>query len=65
MRPSEYILNIRIDHAKEMLLHTTHSISEIAYWCGFENDNYFWKTFRKTAGITPASFRKLSRPRNY
>lgn len=65
MRPSEYILNIRIDHAKEMLLHTSHSISEIAYWCGFENDNYFWKTFRKTTGITPASFRKLSRPRNY
>lgn len=61
MRPSEYILNTRISHAKEMLIHTEHSISEISYWCGFDNDNYFFRTFKNITGSTPGSFRRLSR----
>lgn len=65
MRPSEYILNVRISHAKEMLLHTSHSISEIAYWCGFENNNYFWKKFRDITGYAPGEYRKLSSAQNY
>lgn len=65
MRPSEYILDVRISHAKEMLLHTSHSISEIAYWCGFENNNYFWKKFRDITGYAPGEYRKLSSAQNY
>lgn len=58
MRPTEYITHIRIKNAKEMLSQTNHSISEIAYWCGFENDNYFWRTFKRITGNTPGEYRK-------
>ena len=58
MRPTEYIAQVRINNAKEMLSHTEHSISEIAYWCGFDNDNYFWKTFKEITGTTPGEYRK-------
>lgn len=57
MRPTEYITSVRIRSAKNLLANTTHAISEIAFWCGFENPNYFWKTFRKTENMTPKEYR--------
>ncbi|MGN0369881.1 MAG: helix-turn-helix domain-containing protein [Butyrivibrio sp.] len=64
MRPSEFISQVRISNAKEMLFHTNHTVSEIAYWCGFENENYFWKVFKQITGVTPGEYRnnkKLSK----
>ncbi len=65
MRPMEYIARIRIDNAEKMLTHTGHSISEIAYWCGFDNENYFWKTFKQITGSTPGEYRKNNRLDKY
>lgn len=58
MRPMEYIVHKRIDAAKELLINSSHSISDIAYWCGFENNNYFWKVFKKTEKMTPNEYRR-------
>lgn len=58
MRPMEYISYIRINQAKELIENTSHPLSSISYYCGFENENYFWKTFKKFTGTTPGSFRQ-------
>lgn len=58
MRPMEYIIHTRIQAAKDLLVSSNHSISDIAYWCGFENNNYFWKAFKRIENLTPNEYRK-------
>ncbi|KQT26070.1 transcriptional regulator [Chryseobacterium sp. Leaf405] len=47
-----------VDKAKNILLGTTKSISEIAYELGFEHPSHFTKIFKTKAGISPLHFRK-------
>lgn len=47
-----------IETAKEMLLSSTSSVSQIAYQLGFEYPQYFSKIFKKKTGVTPAAYRK-------
>lgn len=54
----EYITFVRISKAKQLLLKTTKSISEISLEVGFDNFAYFSKTFKKYEGITPMQYRK-------
>ena len=48
---------IRLGHASRMLIDTTHSISEIAYRCGFNNMSNFNRIFKKKKDCTPKEFR--------
>ncbi|XID93312.1 response regulator [Paenibacillaceae bacterium WGS1546] len=48
---------MRIEHAKELLLHTGLSIYEIAGRIGFEDDKYFSRVFRERTGFYPTEFR--------
>lgn len=54
----EYLLNVRIKHAAELLLETKVSITEVAYSCGFNDSNYFGDVFKKIKGISPIKYRK-------
>lgn len=54
----EYLLNIRIQKACELLLETRLSITEIAYKIGFNDSNYFGDVFKKSRGISPLKYRK-------
>ncbi|MBQ9097381.1 MAG: helix-turn-helix transcriptional regulator [Clostridia bacterium] len=56
---SEYLTNIRIKKADEMLLETQLPISEIAALCGFRESNYFGDVFKKLKGISPNKYRKF------
>lgn len=56
-----YLSAKRMIRAKELLLHSDHSISYIADSCGFGSVSYFHHTFKKQAGMTPALFRRISR----
>ena len=55
---SRYLTNVRIRHAKELLLNTKKPVSEIALDTGFSNSDYFSSCFTKSEGITPVAFRK-------
>lgn len=55
--PTEYIINIRIKNAKQLLAASNYSITEIAYRCGFSDSNYFSRTFKKETGISPTHYR--------
>lgn len=52
-----YINNERIKHAKDLLLFTDKNINYIAEQCGFEDDNYFIRVFKKQLNMTPKEFR--------
>ena len=54
----EYIINVRIQHACELLLNTNKSITDIAFECGFNDSNYFGDAFRRTKVISPNKYRK-------
>lgn len=49
-----------IDMAKERLLDTRRSISEIAYTLGFKYPHHFTRFFKKTTGQTPHDYRSLN-----
>lgn len=49
---------IRLGHASRMLIDTTHSITEVAYKCGFNNMSNFNRIFKKKKDCTPKEFRQ-------
>ena len=54
----EYMINIRIKKACELLLGTDKTITEIAFECGFNDSNYFGDAFRRVKGVSPHKYRK-------
>lgn len=52
----EYVNRKRIDYAKERLSETGH-IAYACYESGFQDMAYFYRTFKKHAGLTPGAFR--------
>lgn len=54
---TEYILQIRISMAKQLLVKTDYSIGEIASRVGIDDLAYFSAVFRKSTGKTPSAFR--------
>lgn len=55
---SDHINNIRLDKAKELLLNSNQTISEIGYAVGFSSPNYFSTSFKNKFGISPKEFKK-------
>lgn len=47
-----------IDHAKNLLLSTTKSVSEIAYSLGCGSPQYFSKLFKNKTGVSPLKYRR-------
>jgi two-component system, response regulator YesN len=54
----EYLTNVRIRTAMELLRTTSLTSSEIAYRIGYHNPRYFYSVFRKVAGLPPNEFRR-------
>ena len=54
---SDFIRHYRIKKAKEFLLDSDITVSEIAYQVGFKDPNYFTKSFAKDIGMTPSQYR--------
>lgn len=55
------VIQNRIEYACELLKNTDLSVSEISEKCGYENDSYFMRQFRKYKNCTPSEFRRKSR----
>ena len=55
--PKEYLIELRINYACELLDTTRLSIDEIAFSAGFNDSNYFSREFRKATGATPSKYR--------
>lgn len=57
--PSEYVIYLRMTHAKEQLRNTGKSIGEVAAEVGIDNLGYFTRLFKKQEGMTPHEYCKL------
>ncbi len=55
----DYLTDIRITHAKEMLIQTDQDISDIAASVGYTDLEYFVRIFKRATHLTPTKFRKL------
>jgi len=53
-----YIKNFKLSRAKALLNATVLSLAEIADTCGFEEYEYFLKSFKKAFGLSPTEYRK-------
>jgi two-component system response regulator YesN len=58
----EYLTEIRIKRAKELLRTTTLKAFEICYQIGYNDPHYFSHVFRKHTGLTPMEFRLQVQP---
>ncbi len=56
-----YFNQLKVEEAKNMLLETDMSISDISYSLGFNETKYFDFFFKKHVGVTPKSFKKKER----
>lgn len=59
--PAQFQLQIRLQKAKDLLLNTNLSVSEIAYELTFDTPGQFSTFFRQKAGMTPKEFRDTGR----
>jgi AraC-like DNA-binding protein len=58
LSPSDFILKVRIDKAIRFLVETEYSITQIALNCGFYDNSYFTRQFKKITALSPLQFRK-------
>lgn len=54
----DYLNELRVNKAKELLLETYHRSYEIAEKTGFSDNTYFSKVFKKVTGTSPSEFRR-------
>lgn len=54
--PYQYLLQQRIERAKQLLLQRQLSIAEVALEVGFSNQSHFTRLFKQMMGITPKRF---------
>lgn len=55
---NQYVRDQRIGYSRKMLLQSSLPIRKIAELCGFQDQFYFDKVFKKVVGETPSSFRQ-------
>jgi AraC-like DNA-binding protein len=58
---SQFVIELRLQQATNMLINSTLTIDQISLECGFESPSYFYRTFKRYKGITPAAYQKSLR----
>ncbi|HEY3597167.1 MAG TPA: AraC family transcriptional regulator [Paraburkholderia sp.] len=53
LRPHEYLLRRRIEHAQQLLTRSRHSMLDVALSCGFRSQSHFTAVFKRFVGDTP------------
>ena len=54
----EYLTNLRMEKARELLLTTESSMKEICVAVGYADPNYFSRIFKKNTGVTPTEYKE-------
>jgi AraC family transcriptional regulator len=58
--PYQYLLNSRIERAKQLLAETELPLAEIGYLVGFNSQSHFTTSFRRLAKLTPKAYRETA-----
>ena len=56
--PRQYILELRLQNAKQLLSDRSIPVSEVAEKCGFSNIYHFCRSFKGHTGMTPTEYRQ-------
>lgn len=56
--PHQFLTELRVERAKQMLAHSALPIVDVALAAGFGSQSHFTHTFRRLTGLTPAAFRR-------
>jgi AraC family transcriptional regulator len=59
--PYQYIIHIRIWRSQNMLAGSDMPLAEISQLCGFADQAHFCRSFQKSIGMTPTSYRREAR----
>ena len=59
--PKQYILDIRIKKAKQMLINTPFTVTAISEECGFSSVYHFCRAFKNKTGMTPTEYANLNK----
>jgi len=59
--PMQYLLQRRIERARQLLLSGRHSVSTVAYELGFFDQSHFVNSFRRVTGATPGWYARHNR----
>lgn len=59
----DYLTSVRIERAKQLLLATNQSCTEICFQVGYNNQSYFTRTFKTLVGMPPRRFRARNKQR--
>lgn len=62
--PHQYLLELRLVRARNLLTQTTKSVKEIAQQAGFDDEHYFCRFFKMKMGLAPGQWRSRSLPRH-
>lgn len=54
----DYLTDLRINSAKELLMDPFRATAEVASMVGYESPNYFARAFKKKTGMTPTEYRR-------
>ncbi len=57
--PMRYIYDRRMEKAKELLVYSSFSVTEVAYMTGFQDGSYFSTSFKKHVGMSPSDYRQV------
>ena len=57
----DYLTNVRVEHAKDLLISTNKNCTEICFESGYNNQSYFTRTFKEFVGVPPRQFREMNR----
>lgn len=58
---SDYLLQVRLEKAKELLGDLHYNVSQVAALVGYRDDKYFSRLFRRHVGVSPMEYRKIHR----
>jgi len=58
LAPTDFLIQLRIEKAAEMLLHKNVKVTDVCLASGFWNSSYFTRKFKKIMGMTPLEYRK-------
>lgn len=59
--PMQYLLQRRIERARQLLLSGRHSVGTVAYELGFFDQSHFVNSFRRVTGATPGWYARHNR----
>ncbi len=58
MSPKQYLIQLRMNRALELLMENTLSVKEVSFACGFTDEKYFSRAFKKKYGYPPSQLAK-------